>query len=109
MSETVWTDELLIGMLKEDLGRRNPSAETLSYFQVLIDTAKAEISRERVEIPEKITDPTDAILIVTYASWLYRKRASAGDDSQMPRSLRYLLNNRAFSNQEVTTDPGTDG
>ena len=109
MSETVWTDELLIEMLKEDLGRRNPSAETLSYFQVLIDTAKAEISRERVEIPEKITDPADVHLVVTYASWLYRKRAATGEDSHMPRSLRYLLNNRAFSNQEVTTNAGTDG
>ena len=57
MSETVWTDELLIGMLKEDLGRRNPSAETLSYFQVLIDTAKAEISRIRgIQTPKPVRE-----------------------------------------------------
>ena len=109
MSETVWTDEMLVNMLKEDLGRRNPSEATLTYFNMLISTAKKEIGRERVAIPEQITDPADVHLVVTYASWLYRKRAATGEDSHMPRSLRYLLNNRAFSNQEVTTDAGTDG
>ena len=110
MSEaTVWTDEMIIDMLKEDLGRRNPSDATLAYLQMLIGTAKEEISGERVAIPEEITDPADVNLVVTYASWLYRKRASAGEDSEMPRSLRYLLNNRAFSNREGTTDAGTDG
>lgn len=101
MSETVWTDDMLVNMLKEDLGRRNPSEATLTYFNMLIGTAKEEISLERVPFPDEITAFSDVQLIVSYAAWLYRKRASAGQDSDMPRSLRYMLNNRAFQNQEV--------
>ena len=40
MSETVWNDDMLVYMLEEDLGRRNPSQATLTYFNMLIATAK---------------------------------------------------------------------
>lgn len=101
MSETIWTDEMILELLKTDLGRKNPSESMLAYLNMLIGTAKEEISRERVPFPAEITAFSDAQLIVSYAAWLYRKRASAGQDSDMPRSLRYMLNNRAFRNQEV--------
>lgn len=102
MSATIWTDEIILELLQEDLGRRNPSEGTAQFLLLLIQTAKSEISREGVEIPETITDYTDALLVEMYAAYLYRKRAATGEDSHMPRALRYMLNNRVFSNREGT-------
>ena len=43
-----------------------------------------------------LEDIQDVNLIVMYAAYLYRKRADEGAP-QMPRMLRYALNNRLFS------------
>lgn len=100
MSQTTWTDELILGILQEDLGRRNPTEGTLDYLRILIESAKKEISAEGVQLPDEITDPNDVRLITSYAAWLYRKRAAAGEESHMPRSLRWTLNQRAFRSRE---------
>lgn len=71
-----------------------PAANTLfdEYISNLIDAAKQMISREGIVLTESIEDDN---LVVMYAAYLYRKRAE--DTPQMPRMLRYALNNRLFS------------
>lgn len=71
-----------------------PAANTLfdAYINNLIDAAKQMISREGIVLTESIEDGN---LVVMYAAYLYRKRAE--DTPQMPRMLRYALNNRLFS------------
>lgn len=70
------------------------AANTLydEYISNLIDAAKQMISREGIVLTESIEDGN---LVVMYAAYLYRKRAE--DSPQMPRMLRYALNNRLFS------------
>lgn len=102
MSESkTWSDEMILELLQEDLGRRNLTNSAVDFLHLLIQSAKAEISGEGVPLPDEITDPNDVRLIVSYAAWLYRKRAAAGEDSYMPRALRYALNQRAFGNREA--------
>ena len=71
-----------------------PTANTLfdSYITNLITAAEQMISREGIVLTESIEDGN---LVVMYAAYLYRKRAE--DTPQMPRMLRYALNNRLFS------------
>lgn len=71
-----------------------PAANTLfdEYILNLIRAAEQMISREGIVLTESIEDGN---LVVMYAAYLYRKRAE--DSPQMPRMLRYALNNRLFS------------
>lgn len=71
-----------------------PAANTLfdDYINSLIVAAEQMISREGIVLTESIEDGN---LVVMYAAYLYRKRAE--DSPQMPRMLRYALNNRLFS------------
>lgn len=74
-----------LDLLSLDENRKNQ----LSF---LIKTAIELIAREGVTLTEPYTSE-DANLIVMYASYLYRKRAT---DEPMPRMLRWALNNRIF-------------
>ena len=74
-----------LDLLSLDENRKNQ----LSF---LIKTAIELIAREGVTPTEPYTSE-DANLIVMYASYLYRKRAT---DEPMPRMLRWALNNRIF-------------
>lgn len=58
----------------------------------IIDVAKAAIKREGINLTDSIDD---GMLVESYAAFLYRKRRE--DAISMPRSLRYLLNNRLIS------------
>ena len=58
----------------------------------MIEVAKAAISREGITLSDSVDD---GMLIEAYAAFLYRKRRE--DVVAMPRSLRYLLNNRLLS------------
>lgn len=71
-----------------------------AYLNNLIDLAEKAISREGITLDANSTD--DWMLVESYAAFLYRKRRE--DTVAMPRSLRYLLNNRLFSEKarEVT-------
>ena len=62
----------------------------------LIDTAIELIAREGVQLTEPYTSE-DGNLVIMYASYLYRKRAT---DEPMPRMLRWALNNRIFGRKE---------
>lgn len=83
----------LLTLLKADLNILSPDSTRLLQLNHLIDTATQLIAREGVTLCEPYS-AEDAQLIVMYAGYLYRKRATA---EPMPRMLRWGLNNRIFS------------
>lgn len=62
------------------------------YLNNLIDTAISLITREGATLTEPYTIE-DGNLVVMYAAYLFRKRAT---NEPMPRMLRFALNNRIF-------------
>lgn len=94
------TDADRLRLLKIDLGI---SAEV--YDQRLtryLQAAQTEIEREGITFPE---DPPvdDEELIISYAAWMWRKRATG---EEMPRMLRYELNNRLFAQKAKVEEDG---
>lgn len=71
------------------------------YLLQLINAATALIEREGATLTDTIEDGQ---LIVMYAAYLYRKRAT---DEPMPRMLRWALNNRIFSEKMKAEDDET--
>ena len=83
-------ESTMLEMLKVDLG-----ISTTAYNQRLaqyLDSALAAIITEGVSVDT--SDVQDANLVVMYAAWLWRKRDTG---EGMPRSIRWILNNRLFS------------
>lgn len=62
-----------------------------NYLLALLNNAKKELSRFGITLKDEIDDN---MLIVRYASYVYKARDGAGD---MPRSLTLAINNRLFS------------
>jgi len=89
-------------MLKANLEMATTSHDT--YLTQLLEVAFKAIKEEGIKIEKiasevadyEIEDIQDVNLMVMYAAYLYRKRADEGSP-QMPRMLRYALNNRLFS------------
>lgn len=89
-------------MLKANLEKATTSQDT--YLNQLLDVAFKAIQEEGINIEKiasevadyEIEDIQDVNLMVMYAAYLFRKRADEGSP-QMPRMLRYALNNRLFS------------
>lgn len=79
----------MLSMLKVDLGIRTQAYDSrlLNY----IESAKQAITREGVTLTESAED---SMLVVRYAGWIWRRRDTGSD---MPRDLRWALNNRIFS------------
>lgn len=88
------TDQDLLTMLKVDLGFiSNGETRIDTRLAQLLKIAEAEIKKEGATTLNK-AQIDDAQLIVMYAAWLWRKRDTQED---MPRMVRYALNNRVFS------------
>lgn len=84
-------DSVMLNMLKVDLGITSTAYdERLSQY---IENAKAQIVREGVSDLDTSSSLDDAQLVIMYAAWTWNKRDS---DGQMPRMLRWSLNNRVF-------------
>ncbi|MBS5343316.1 MAG: hypothetical protein KHX91_01925 [Clostridium sp.] len=66
------------------------------YLLFLISSAKEFILKEGVTLT---TSQDDALLVEMYAAYLYRKRKE--QQNEMPRMLRWALNNRLFSEKGV--------
>lgn len=118
----------ILTMLKANLEIVNTLKDT--YLEQLIGVSLSEIAREGISIvttekeithvdPETEEETTetvteyeteDANLIVMYAAYLYRNRATdvvsgyttALSATGMPRMLRYALNQRIFSKRTET-------
>ena len=78
-------------ILKKDLQMLTESND--QYLQALLDLAAEAIKKEGITLIEDDTQCDMAV--IQYASYLFRKRAAA--DTQMPRFLRWQLNNLLFS------------
>lgn len=92
------TEQMLIA-LKTDLGI-NTTAYDLRLDQY-IAAAKKAIEIEGITLD--MTDDSDCNLVILYAAHLWRKRDSG---EGLPRMIRWLLNNRLFSEK---TKEKTDG
>ena len=99
MDITSEQQEVLLAMLKNNLeilttfmdesSVERIDAELLQYIQ----TSATFINREGITLD--LEDISDNMLVVMYSAWLYEKRKDP--TAQMPRMLRYNLNNRLFS------------
>lgn len=83
----------LLMLLQADLNILRPDLTRSNQLRHLIGTAIQMIRREGATLAEPYS-VEDGQLIVMYAAYLYRKRAT---DEAMPRMLRWALNNRIFS------------
>lgn len=79
----------MLNLLKIDLGITVSAYD--ERLEALLETARQMIAREGITLTDSAEDRQ---LVVSYAAWLWRRRDSGAG---MPRMLRYLLNNRLFS------------
>lgn len=82
-------DEAVLDILKINLQISTDKLDR--YLSGLISAARDYIRTEGIALQDT---PGDNNLVVMYAAYLYRKRR---EDGPMPRSLRWALNNRLFS------------
>ena len=84
------SDQDILKILKIDL---QISVSALDeYLLFLITSAKKFILKEGIALTNS---QDDALLVEMYAAYLYRKRKE--QQNEMPRMLRWALNNRLFS------------
>ncbi len=84
-------------LVKLDLQLHHNAFDVL--LEQYIDAARTFI---RKESGKEVTDSADDVqIVVMYAAYLYRKRAAP--DTEMPRMLRWALNNRAFGGENHAT------
>ena len=83
-------ESTMLDMLKVDLGISTTAYD--ARLSQLLQVAENAISEEGITLSSDSIG--DGNLVVIYAAWLWRKR-DAGEG--MPRMLRWLLNNRLFS------------
>ena len=91
------TNAEMLELVKLDLGELNSDKDIL--IGETIEAAKEYIQIEGVTLD--MDNAADADLVRMYAAYLFRKRASdkadgVGNVGQMPRMLRWALNNRVF-------------
>lgn len=87
------TQDDLLTLLQADLNMLQPDATRTAQLQQLLSVAQQFIAREGITLYAPYT-AEDAQLIIMYAAYLFRKRAT---EEPMPRMLRWALNNRIFS------------
>lgn len=90
----------LLTLLQADLNLLSPDATRLAQLEHLIQVSLQLISREGVMLQEPYS-AEDGQLVIMYAAYLFRKRAT---DEPMPRMLRWALNNRIFSEKARAVD-----
>lgn len=91
------TDEDILAILKVDLQVSSAALDT--YLVTLIASARAYITQEGITLTETWDD---GMLVEMYAAYLYRQRREA--NAQMPRFLRWALNNRLFGQKGAASD-----
>lgn len=91
------TDAEILTILKTDLQVSSQALDT--YLQSLISASRGFMEKEGIALT---SDAEDAMLIEMYAAYLYRRRRE--ENAQMPRMLRWALNNRLFSQKGINAD-----
>ncbi|WP_277255855.1 hypothetical protein [Negativibacillus massiliensis] len=91
-------DAEVLSILKTDLQISSSALD--DYLFTLIESAKEYIQREGIVLTES---RGDGMLVEMYAAYLYRKRRE--EKAEMPRMLRWEMNNRVFS-QKGAKDNG---
>ena len=89
------SDEKLV-LLKQDLQMLTSAND--EFLKSLITTAESAIQCEGIMLVEN--DMGIDMAVVQYAAYLFRKRA--GNETAMPRFLRWRLNNILFSQKGKT-------
>lgn len=84
------SDQELLEMIKVDLGISKTAYDT--RLGQMIEAAKESIEEEGATLD--LTSYNDAQIVVMYVEWMWRRRDTM---EQMPRMLRYKLNNRILS------------
>ena len=92
------TKEERLTLLKSDLQMLTSSNDSL--LSSLLDASAEYIQKEGITLVEN--DIGIDMVIVQYAAYLFRKRAS--EETAMPRFLRYNLNNILFSQKGKRND-----
>lgn len=92
------TKEERLTLLKNDLQMLTSSNDSL--LSSLLDASVEYIQKEGITLVEN--DIGIDMVIVQYAAYLFRKRAS--EETAMPRFLRYNLNNILFSQKGKRND-----
>lgn len=87
------TQSDLLTLLQADLNILSLDPTRLAQLNHLIEAALQLITREGVTLQEPFS-AEDGQLVIMYAAYLFRKRATG---EAMPRMLRWALNNRVFS------------
>ena len=83
-------ENTMLDMMKVDLGISTTAYD--ARLAQLLQVAEKAISEEGITLSSDSIG--DGNLVVIYAAWLWRKRDNS---DEMPRMLRWLLNNRLFS------------
>ena len=84
------TDANILEILKIDIQVSSTALEP--YLNALIASGREYISTEGITLTGS---ESDGMLVEMYAAYLYRRRRE--ENVQMPRMLRWALNNRLFS------------
>ena len=84
------TAQEMLQLLKVDLQISSNAYD--EYLQTLLEAAQVYITTEGASLTSSVGD---CMLIIQYAAYLYRFRRA--ELTAMPRSLRWALNNRIFS------------
>ena len=92
------TKEERLTLLKNNLQMLTSSNDSL--LSSLLDASVEYIQKEGITLVEN--DIGIDMVIVQYAAYLFRKRAS--EETAMPRFLRYNLNNILFSQKGKRND-----
>lgn len=93
------TDAEILVMLKVDLQVSSTALD--AYLLQMISSAREYIATEGITLTDT---PGDAQIVEMYAAYLYRRRRE--ENAQMPRMLRWAMNNRLFSQKAAATDGG---
>lgn len=87
-------DQGRLSLLKANVGAIGSTIYD-ELFLSLLTSAKSMIEREGIILGQDAAE--DNNLIVGYATWLFQQREQP--DMQMPRWLRYALNNKVLQQQ----------
>ena len=90
-------DQSRLALLKTNLGAVGSTLYD-DLFTSLLTSAQSMIEREGIALDLDETEDTN--LIVGYATWLFQQREQP--DMEMPRWLRYNLNNKLFAQKAVS-------